>query len=90
MNIISFLLVGLIAGWIASSLVAGHGLGALRDIIVGIIGAFVGGFVFEILGVTIYGFWGAVGMSVVGAMVFLAMVRAFAGSRRSRNRLAKL
>lgn len=78
MGIVAFLIVGLIAGWVASLLVEGHGLGTLGDLIVGVIGALVGGFIFNILGVTAYGFWGSVGMSVVGASVFLFIVGLFA------------
>lgn len=82
MNIIAFLLIGLFAGWIASSLIQGHGLGTPGDIIVGVIGAFVGGFVFDIFGITTYGFWGSLGMSVVGALVFLFIVGLFTRSPR--------
>jgi len=77
MNIITFLIIGLIAGWLASTLVEGHGNGGLSDIVIGIIGAFFGGFIFNILGITYYGFWGNVGMSAVGAVAFLYLVRLF-------------
>ena len=77
MNILVFLLVGLISGWIAGKLIEGHGFGALGDIVVGIIGAFVGGFVFGSMGVEAFGFWGSVAMSVVGAAVFLVIVGLF-------------
>tara|TARA_B110001454_G_scaffold16145_1_gene14569 strand:+ start:54234 stop:54506 length:273 start_codon:yes stop_codon:yes gene_type:complete len=89
MNIIVFLLVGLLAGWIASSLMRGEGLGILADIIVGVIGAFVGGFIFEMAGVGIYGFWSALGMSVIGAMVFLFIVGLFSGTLNTRHTLRK-
>ena len=90
MNIIAFLLVGLIAGWIAGSIVEGHGLGTLGDIVVGIVGAFVGGFIFDIFGITAYGFWGSLGMAVVGATVFLFIIGMFTGTHRSGKPLAKL
>ena len=45
MNIIAFLLVGLIAGYLAGKIVEGHGFGTLGDIVVGIVGAFIGGFI---------------------------------------------
>ena len=83
MNIIAFLLVGLLSGWIASSLMEGRGAGILRDLIIGVIGAFVGGFVFSIFGVFTYGFLGSLVMSVVGAMVFLLLVRMFTGHHHS-------
>lgn len=89
MNIIVFLLVGLLAGWIASSLMKGEGLGIIGDIIVGVVGAFVGGFIFDLAGVNIYGFWSALGMSVIGAMVFLFLVGLFTGTFNTRRPLRK-
>jgi uncharacterized membrane protein YeaQ/YmgE (transglycosylase-associated protein family) len=88
MNIISFLLVGLLVGWAASSFMTGRGLGVVGDIIVGIIGAFVGGFIFSILGVEAYGFWGSFVMSFLGAVVFLFVVGLF--SHGPRNPIGKM
>ncbi len=83
MNIVAFLFVGLVAGWISSTLVRGQGLGTIYDIIVGIIGAIVGGFVFDIAGITpSYGLWGALATSVVGATLFLALVSLARGPRK--------
>jgi len=89
MDIVIFLLVGLIAGWIASSLMKGEGLGILGDIVVGVIGAFLGGFIFGMAGVAVYGFWSALGMSVIGAMVFLFIVGLFSGTINNRRPLRK-
>ena len=86
MNIIVFLFIGLIAGWIAGQFMEGHGFGGLGDIIIGTIGAFVGGFIFDIFGVTLYGFWGSVVVSAVGAIVFLFISGLLFGSRSARNR----
>ena len=60
MNIIIFLAVGLIAGWLASNLIEGRGYGGLGDIVVGVIGAFIGGFIFDLFGIVLHGFWGNV------------------------------
>ncbi len=76
MHIITFLLIGLFAGWIASQLVDGQGRGAIGNIVIGILGAFVGGFIFETLGVNAYGFWGNVAMSAVGAVTLLVVLGA--------------
>lgn len=84
MSIIAFLVVGLVAGWIASMLVEGHGLGIVGDIIVGIIGAFIGGFVFNAMGVYSDGFWGAVATSAVGAVVLLFLVNLFMNARSKK------
>lgn len=89
MSVIIFLFVGVLAGWIASSLMKGEGLGILGDMIVGVIGAFVGGFIFDMAGVPVYGFWSALGMSVIGALVFLFIVSLFTGGLSSRRPLRK-
>jgi uncharacterized membrane protein YeaQ/YmgE (transglycosylase-associated protein family) len=44
------ILIGIIAGWLAGQLVKGHGMGVLVDLIVGIVGSVLGGFVFGLLG----------------------------------------
>lgn len=80
MNLLIFLIIGLIAGWIASFLVKGHGSGTLMDIVLGIVGAVIGGYVFSYFDIGAYGFWGSVGMSVVGAVLFLTVVRLVTGS----------
>jgi uncharacterized membrane protein YeaQ/YmgE (transglycosylase-associated protein family) len=90
MNILIFLLVGLFAGWIASSIVEGRGLGLAGDLVVGVIGAFVGGFIFDMLGVGAYGFWGSLIMSVLGAVVFLFIVGLLVGHRGSGGQFRKL
>ena len=89
MNIVAFLVVGLIAGWIAGKIVEGHGFGVLGDIVVGIIGAFVGGFLFSSMVVGDYGFWGSVAVSAVGSIVFLFFVGIFSRSRWSHGPLTK-
>ena len=76
MNIITFLVVGLFAGWIAGNLVEGHGRGAIGNIVVGILGAFIGGFIFDFVGVHAYGFLGNVAMSAVGAVTLLVLLGA--------------
>ena len=86
MNIIIFLLVGLLAGWLASLLIEGHGLGIAGDLVVGIIGSFIGGFVYNTIGASDRGFWGAVGTSIVGAVLFLFIAKLVFG----RLRLQKL
>lgn len=77
MAVVVFLLIGLISGWIASQMMTGHGLGTVGDIIVGVIGAFLGGFIFDLFNVRSYGFGGAVVTSVLGAVVLLFIVSLF-------------
>lgn len=75
MNLVYFLVIGALAGWIGSTLMKGGGFGLLGNLVVGIIGAFVGGFVFDLLGISAGGTLGTLVMAVVGAMVFLFLVR---------------
>jgi uncharacterized membrane protein YeaQ/YmgE (transglycosylase-associated protein family) len=81
MNIIVFMIVGLFAGWIASYLMEGHGLGTLGDIAVGIVGALIGGLIFGTFGVAANNFWEALGMSVAGSILLLLIVGLFPHTR---------
>ncbi len=80
-NLLWFLLVGGLAGWMASVLVTGSGLGILADIVVGIVGAFVGGLLANFFHWYFYGFWEVLGVSIVGAVILLVVFRGFAGKR---------
>ena len=90
-TILVWALVGLVAGFLASHLALGHGLGLLGDIGVGIIGAFIGGFL--LLGV-LHVRIGVVGhpiitqmlMAFIGAALLLLIVRLFGGRSSARRR----
>lgn len=72
---ISFLIVGLIAGWVAEMIMKrDHGL--LENLVVGVIGAYVGAFLFRLLGLTSTGFVGALVVAIIGSVVLLAIVGA--------------
>jgi uncharacterized membrane protein YeaQ/YmgE (transglycosylase-associated protein family) len=76
MNFVWFLLVGLVAGWLAGVLVKGGGFGVVGDIVVGIIGALIGGWIFSALGATGGGgLLGSIIVATVGAVVLLVVVR---------------
>lgn len=74
-GIIWFVLVGLVAGWLAGVLVKGGGFGLAGDIAVGILGALIGGFLFQTLGVGAHGLLGAILVATVGAVVLLVVLR---------------
>ncbi|HEY8771688.1 MAG TPA: GlsB/YeaQ/YmgE family stress response membrane protein [Candidatus Limnocylindria bacterium] len=79
-GIIAWLVVGLVAGWLAGVVMKGGGYGVLGDIVVGIVGAFVGGFVFSLItGGGTAGFWGSIAIAFVGAVILIAIVRALPG-----------
>jgi uncharacterized membrane protein YeaQ/YmgE (transglycosylase-associated protein family) len=75
MHLLWFLLIGLAAGWIAGQLWKGSHFGLVGDLIVGCIGALVGGWVFGLLGIGGGGLVGALIVAVVGALLLLWLLR---------------
>ncbi len=82
MDWIYFLIVGALAGWLGSLLFKGSGSGLIMNILLGIIGAIVGGWLFEKLDINVAGFTGAVVTAAVGAFVVLWVYRLIGGGRR--------
>lgn len=77
MSLLWFLLIGLAAGWIAGQVMKGRGFGPIGNIVVGVIGAIVGGLLFDALGIsTSNSTLGALVTAVLGAIVLLALVGA--------------
>jgi uncharacterized membrane protein YeaQ/YmgE (transglycosylase-associated protein family) len=80
---ISWIIVGLIAGAIAARVVAGRGFGCLADIVVGVAGALIGGFllgaIFHVSGTV--GFWGSIIVAFIGAAVLLSVLKLLSGGR---------
>lgn len=75
MDLLWFLLVGLIAGWLASAIVGG-GFGVIGDIVIGIVGAFLGGYLFRRFGWSAGGgMLGSIIVATVGAIVLLLLLR---------------
>jgi uncharacterized membrane protein YeaQ/YmgE (transglycosylase-associated protein family) len=76
MSILWFLIVGLVAGWLAGVLVKGGGFGVIGDLVVGVIGAVLGGWLFSTLGASGGGgLLGSIIVATVGAVVLLFIVR---------------
>lgn len=75
MYIVWFLLVGLIAGWLAGKLTKGAGFGVLGDIVMGVIGAFIGGFLFRLVGISAGGTIGSIIVATIGAVVLVFVVK---------------
>lgn len=78
-GVISWLVVGLIAGWLAGLVMKGRGFGMLGDIIVGLIGSFLGGL---LTGLFVEGsaqFWGSIVVAFIGACVLIALLRLIGG-----------
>jgi uncharacterized membrane protein YeaQ/YmgE (transglycosylase-associated protein family) len=78
---LGWLLVGLLAGAIAGRVVRGRGYGCLVDIIVGMIGAFIGGLLLGAVIPGVAGFWESLVVAVIGAIVFLSVLRLLTGRR---------
>jgi uncharacterized membrane protein YeaQ/YmgE (transglycosylase-associated protein family) len=74
--LIWFLLIGLIAGWLASQVMRGGGYGIIGDMIVGVIGAFIGGWLFSALGIGFGGLIGQIIVAFIGAVILIAILRA--------------
>jgi uncharacterized membrane protein YeaQ/YmgE (transglycosylase-associated protein family) len=76
MNLLWFLIVGLVAGWLAGVLVKGGGFGVVGDIVVGVIGALIGGWLFSTLGASAGGgLVGSIVVATIGAVLLLFVVR---------------
>ena len=75
-TVLLWAVVGLIAGWLASAVVCG-GYGVIGDIVVGVVGAFVGGLLFRQLHITVPfgGIAGTIFVAFIGAMVLLVVLR---------------
>ncbi len=83
MGILSWIIVGLIAGWLAGAVMRGRGYGILGNIVIGIVGALIGGFLAGALfnmpdavnGINV----GSIIVAFLGAIVLIAIVRALPG-----------
>lgn len=70
-----FIIVGLISGWLAGTLMRGSGFGILGDILLGVVGAVVGGWLFGLIGISASGFLGSIVVSTAGAMALIFGIR---------------
>ncbi len=77
MGIIAWIIIGLVAGWLANVVLGGRGGGLLHNLAVGLVGAIVGGFLFAKLNLhVIPDFWGNLITATIGAVIFLVIWRA--------------
>ena len=84
MDLLTWCIVGLVAGVLASLVMGGTGFGIIGDIIIGIVGAFIGGWIFRSLGVSspMGGLAGVIFVAFIGAMVLIFILRLIRGGRR--------
>ena len=76
MGFIEWILVGLVAGWLAGKVMKGGGYGVLVDIILGILGGLLGGWLFGVIGIwPDYGVIGSIIVAFVGAVILVGITR---------------
>ena len=87
MALLWFILIGLAAGWLAGRLMRGSSFGAVGDIVVGVVGSFVGGFLFKWLHIAVpfHGIAGTILVAFVGAVVLLLLLRLVRSGARRRS-----
>ena len=79
---VSWLLLGLIAGWLAGKIARGRGFGCITDIILGLIGSYLGGWIFVKLGIFGGGFLYSLAAATLGAVILVSIAHLFSGSDR--------
>lgn len=73
-SIVWFLIIGVAAGWIAGRIMKGRGSGLVGNLVVGALGALLGGFLFDLVGLEAYGLLASLVMATVGAVVLLFLI----------------
>jgi uncharacterized membrane protein YeaQ/YmgE (transglycosylase-associated protein family) len=76
-HLLMFLVIGVVAGFLAGKIMRGAGYGLVGDLILGVVGSFIGGWAFGLLGITAGGILGVLVISVAGALLLLYVVRLF-------------
>ncbi|HZP95527.1 MAG TPA: GlsB/YeaQ/YmgE family stress response membrane protein [Candidatus Limnocylindria bacterium] len=86
MDIIAWIIVGLVAGWLAGQLMKGSGYGIIGDLVLGLVGAFVGGWLFGVVSPTAQpsGLLGSIVVATIGAVVLIFIARLLGGRRLAR------
>ena len=83
-GIIAWIVIGLVAGWLAGVIMPGKGFGLLGDLAIGLIGAFLGGLIISLLAPdATFGFWGSLIVALIGACILVAIVHAVQNRRTS-------
>ncbi|MBI1749657.1 MAG: GlsB/YeaQ/YmgE family stress response membrane protein [Acidobacteria bacterium] len=80
-SISGWIVIGLIAGWLTGKLTRGRGFGCLANVILGLVGALLGGWIFTKLGIFGGGFLYSLAAATVGAVVLVSVARMFGGDK---------
>jgi uncharacterized membrane protein YeaQ/YmgE (transglycosylase-associated protein family) len=70
------IVIGILAGWLAGKIMRGKGFGLAVDLLLGIVGAILGGHIFALVGLAAFGLIGRLIVALVGALLFLWLIRA--------------
>lgn len=84
-SIVWFLLIGLVSGWLGGLIMRGRGFGIFGNIIVGIIGALLGGMVFDLFNITAGGVFGSILTATIGAVILLFIASLFRSGTHHRH-----
>ena len=80
-SVIAWVIIGLIAGWLAGTVSRGRGFGCIADIILGMVGAIIGGWIFLKLNILGGGLLYSIAAATVGAVILVAVARLFSGGK---------
>jgi uncharacterized membrane protein YeaQ/YmgE (transglycosylase-associated protein family) len=76
-SLLSWIVIGLIAGWLAGKIARGRGFGCITDIVLGLIGSFLGGWIFSKLGILGGGFLYSLAAATLGAVILVSIAHLF-------------
>jgi uncharacterized membrane protein YeaQ/YmgE (transglycosylase-associated protein family) len=80
-SLVAWIIIGMLAGWIAGEVSRGSGFGCIGNILIGLIGSILGGWIFSKLGIFGGGFLYSLAAATVGAVVLVAFARLLSGGR---------
>jgi len=78
-SVIAWVIIGLIAGWLAGKVSRGRGFGCIANVFLGLVGAVLGGWIFTQLGIVRFGFIYSLAAATLGAVILVAIARLFSG-----------
>lgn len=82
MDILWYIIIGLVAGWLAGLLTRGGGFGLIGNILVGIVGGVIGGWAFGLLGIYTASLIGSLVSATIGAIILIGLANIVSGRRR--------
>jgi len=74
-DILFYTIIGLVAGWLAGVIMKERSLGLIGNLVVGIVGAIIGGYIFEFFGISTGGLFGSLISAIVGAIILLYIIQ---------------